>query len=249
MIAPPPASNAHPPRRPRRWARRLRILFIRLVAILACMIGITGIIASVLAYQRVSQIERSTQNELRAISNNFTLIANTLTTVSSSATNAAGSVAQARLSLTEAASTTRSTADTLDQTAGVINFSIPGINIRPLAGVDANFRDEARQLRLLANNVDQTNAVLAQNVDDFNAISTDVASISRQMSDIAGQLRRLSGENDGTLDAVANSARLMLIWSVVIHALLMALGLCLALLTIEERQPETPIVEEDNANS
>jgi methyl-accepting chemotaxis protein len=232
------------PRSPRRWAKRLRILIIRIVAIIACVVGVTGIIASVVAYQRIGQIERSAQNELRQISNNFTLIANSLTTVSGSATNAADSVTQTRQSLTTAANTTRSTADTLDQTAGVINFAIPGTTIRPLAGVDTNFRDEARQLRILATNVDQTNAILEQNVTDLNAISGDVAAISQQMSDIAAQLRRLSGENDGTLVAVANSARLLMIWSVILHGLLMALGICLALLTIEERPVEALVVEE-----
>ena len=239
-----PARYAPAPRRPHGWARRLRVLIIRLVAILACLIGITGIIASVLAYQRIERLERDTQNELRQISNNFTLIANALTTVSGSATNAADSVSQARQSLTEAANTTRSTADTLDETSKAVNFAIPGTTYRPLAGVDTNFRDQARQLRALATNIDQTNAILAQNVDDLGAISNDVASISRQMSDIAGQLRRLSGDNDGTLAAVANSARLLLIWSGVIHGLLMALGCCLALLTIEERPAETLIIEE-----
>ena len=242
MAASPVSPDAAPRRRSR--AKRLRILFIRLVAIIACMIGIAGIIASVLAYQRTGQIERSTQNELRQISNNFTLIANTLTTVSGSAMNAADSVTQARQSLTEAANTTRSTADTLDQTAEVINFAIPGTNIRPLAGVDTNFRDQASQLRVLATNVDQTNAVLGQNVTDLSAISTDVASIARQMSDVAGQLRRFSGENDGTLAAVANSARLLLVWSMIVHGVLCALGLCLWLLTIEEHVTTTIIIED-----
>lgn len=244
MAAPPPRFPTKATARPRGRAQRLRHLIVRFVALLAGIIGLLGIGGSLLVYRQVGIVERATQNEIRRISNNFTLIANTLTTVSTSATNAATSVTQTRQSLTEAAATTRSAATTLDQTATAINFTIPGTTYSPLAGVDTNFHDQARQLRSLGDNVDQTNAALGQNVDDLGAISRDVASIAARMSDIADQLRRLSGDNDGALAAVATSARLLLIWSMVIHALLVALGLCLFLLTIEERTPDTLVIEE-----
>lgn len=230
--------------RRRSRAHRLRQGIVRFVAILSCFVGLVGIGGSALIYRQVNVIERATQNQLRQISNNFILVANTLTTVSSSATNAATSVEQARQSLGEAATTTRGAAATLDQTAGAINFAIPGTTYRPLAGVDINFRDEARQLRALADNVDQTNKAIGQNGQDLGAISRDVGTISEQMADIASQLQVLSGSETGPLALVAGSARLLLIWSMIVHGVLFALGLCLWLLTVEERVTTTIIIED-----
>jgi len=235
-----PASAA--PRRSR--AHRLRRMIVRFVALLTCFIGLVGLGGSALIYRQVNVIERATQNQIRQISNNFILVANTLTTVSTSANNASTSVAQARQSLGEAATTTRGAATTLDQTAGAINFAIPGTNYRPLAGVDTNFREQARQLRTLADNVDQTNTAIGQNVQDLGAISRDVGTISGQMAQIADQLQQLSGADNGPLALVAGSARLLLIWSMILHGLLFTLGLCLWLLTVDERAPTTIIIEE-----
>lgn len=228
-------ANAAPRRRSR--AHRLRRSIIRFVALLTCFIGMVGVGGSTLIYRQVNAIERATQNQIRQISNNFTLVANTLTTVSTSSTNAATSVAQARQSLGEAATTTRGAASTFDQTAGAINFAIPGTSYRPLAGVDTNFREQARQLRALADTVDRTSTAVGQNVQDLGAISRDVGAISGQMSDIAIQLQQLSGEENSPLTLVAGSARLLLIWSMILHGLLFTLGLCLWLLTVEERVP------------
>ena len=230
--------------RRRSRAHRLRQMIVRFVALLSCFVGLVGIGGSALIYRQVNVIERATQNQIRQISNNFILVANTLTTVSTSANNASTSVEQARQSLGEAATTTRGAATTFDQTAGAINFSIPGTTYRPLAGVDTNFRDQGRQLRTLADNVDQTNTAIGQNVQDLGAISRDVGSISGQMSGIADQLRQLSAEENSPLTLVAGSARLLLIWSMILHGLLLALGLCLWLLTVEERVTTTIIIED-----
>ena len=243
MVASSDSSDNAPPQR-RGRAHRIRLTIIRFVAILTCFVGMVGCGGSLLIYRQVNVIERATQNQIRQISNNFILVANTLTTVSTSANNASTSVEQARQSLGEAATTTRSAATTLDQTAGAINFAIPGTTYRPLAGVDTNFRDQARQLRALAGNIDQTNAAIGQNVQDLGAISRDVGLISGQMSGIADQLRQLSAEENSPLTLVAGSARLLLIWSMILHGLLFALGLCLWLLTIDERPRTVLIVEE-----
>ena len=233
--SPAPPSGATLRRRSR--AHRLRQLLVRFVALLACFLGMVGVGGSVLIYRQVNAIERAAQNQLREISNNFTLAANTLTTVSTSSANAATSVAQARQSLGETVTTTRDAATTLDQTAVAINFAIPGTTYRPLAGVDENFRDQARQLRILAGSVERTTTAIGQNERDLDDISRDVGAISAQTSDIADQIRQLSRENDSPLALVANSARLLLVWSMLLHGLLFALGLCLWLLTVEEREP------------
>lgn len=243
MVASPDSSDNAAPRR-RGRAHRIRQVIVRFVAILTCFIGMVGCGGSLLIYRQVNVIERATQNQVRQISNNFILVANTLTTVSNSASNAATSVGQAQQSLGEAATTTRGAATTLDQTAGTINFAIPGTNYRPLAGVDTNFREQARQLRALAENVDQTNRAIGQNAQDLGAISRDVGSIASQMSGIADQLQQLSGEANSPLALVAGSARLLLIWSMILHGLLFAIGLSLWLLTVDERVPTTLIIEE-----
>jgi uncharacterized protein YoxC len=244
-MAASPDRPADAARERRSRAHRLRQAIVRFVALLTCFIGLVGLGGSTLIYRQVNVIERASQNQIRQISNNFVLVANTLTTVSTSANNASTSVEQARRSLDDAATTTRGAATTFDQTAVAINFAIPGTTYRPLVGVDTNFREQARQLRTLADDVDQTNAAIGQNVQDLGAISRDVGTISSQMADVANQLQQLSGADNSPLTLVAGSARLLLIWSMIIHGLLFALGLCLWLLTVEEHAPTTIIIEED----
>ena len=204
------------------------------MAVLACLVALAGIGGSIVVYRQIGAAQRVSQSELGEISDTFAQIATTLATVSASAAHASTSIGEARVALDDAATTTRSAADTLDQTAKVINFTVPGTTYMPLAGVDTGFRDQARQLRTVAGDVETTNAALAQNGTDLQAISTDVAAVSRQMTDISGQLRRLSNDAGGSLSTVSDGIRLLILWSVAIHVLLLGLGVCLYLLTLAE---------------
>ena len=220
--------------RRRARVRFWRRLIIRLIAVLSSLVALVGIVGSVIAYRQISLAQRSAQTELRQISDNFAQIATTLSTVSTSAGNASTSVGEARVALDDAAKTTRGIADTLDQTAGVINFTFPGTTYKPLAGVDTSFRDQARQLRVVADDVAKTNTALSRNGTDLKAISDDVATVSSQMADISAQLRSLSNDGDGSLTMITDATRLVITWSGIIHLLLLLVGVGLFLLTVED---------------
>jgi septal ring factor EnvC (AmiA/AmiB activator) len=229
-------SQAPSPALARRRARVRfwRRLIIRLIAVLSSLVALVGIVGSVSAYRQISGAQRSAQTELRQIGDNFAQVSVTLATVSTSAGNASTSVGEARVALDDAAKTTRGVADTLDQTAGVINFTVPGTTYKPLAGVDTSFREQARQLRTVADDVAKTNTALGQNGTDLKAISDDVSTVSRQMADISAQLRSLSNDGDGSLSMITNATRLVIIWSGIIHLLLLLVGVSLFLLTVED---------------
>ena len=229
--------------RRRARVRRLRRIIVRVVAIVACLIALVGIVGSVIAYRQISGAQRAAQAELRQISDNFAQIATTLDTVSTSAANASTSVGEARGALGNTVRTTRDIADTLDETADVINFTVPGTTYKPLEGVDTSFRDQARQLRTVAGDVEQTNAALGQNGTDLKAISDEVATVAGEMRDVSTQLQQLSSDSGGSLTTITNGTRLVIIWSGVLHLLILALGISLYLLTVEahalanEREP------------
>lgn len=220
-------------------ARAWRRLIVRLIAVFSCLVALAGIVGSYAAYQRVSGAERAAQEQLRQISADFDQVSATLTTVSTSSANASTSVGEAQSALNDTSKTTRDIAGVLDRTAGVINFTIPGLNYQPLAGVDTSFRDQARQLRDVATQVDRTSGAMSQNGQDLRAISADVATISREMQSIATQLRDVSAGPTSPLATITGGTRVVILWTGTIHVLLLALGVALYLLTIEDRpEPE-----------
>lgn len=221
----------------RQLGRRLarftwRRLFIRLVALATCLVAVGGIVISVSIYRQLARAQQDAQTQIAELSASFDRIGATLGTVSDSASHAATSVDDARSSLKSASDTTRSTANTLDQTAGLINFSIYGV--RPLAGVDQTFRDQATQLRMLAGQIDNTGASLGQNASDLRAISTQVILISNDVNGVSQQLRQFAGygTGPGALAQITNGTRLMLGWSIVMHLVLFSVGIALYLLTL-----------------
>jgi septal ring factor EnvC (AmiA/AmiB activator) len=227
------------PGRARAWRR----LIVRFVAVLSCLTALAGAAGSFYAYRQVSVADQAAQQELGQISDQFAQISATLVTVGTSSDNAATSVDEARTALTDTSKTTRDFAGTLDQTASVINFTIPGFNIRPLNGLDTSFHDQASQLRALATQVDQTNTALSQNGQDLRAISADVTQISRQMSDISTQLRHFASGPDSSLATITRGTRTLIIWSGIIHLLLLAIGVSLYLLTIEDAELSSRVRE------
>lgn len=214
-----------------------RRLFVRLVALTTCLIAIGGIGASAYAYRQVGQAERAAQEQLLQISATFAELAASTLTVSASIDRAAVTVEEARGSLQSASQTTNTAAKTLEDTARVINFTIPGFNYRPLEGVDASFREQARQLRNLAGDIDQTGAALGRNVGDLHTIGKDVTEVSRDLDQVSTQLRDFSGRGNGVggLAQITRGTRLILTWSIIVHLLLFGMGIALYLLTTEPR--------------
>ena len=241
------AARTSKPTPPSKGSRRRawRLVFIRLVAGFTCLLGLLGMIGAGFAYRQVAVVRGGVQTELRQTSDTFAQVAVTLTTVSTSSANASVSVGEARVALDDAAKTTRSIADTLDETAKVVNFTVPGTTYKPLAGVDTSFRDQASQLRVVADDVAKTNTALGQNGTDLKAISSDVATVSLQMSDISAQLRRLADDTGGTLSMATDGIRLLILWWLLIHLLLFVMGLCLYFLTVAEPLPTVAATADD----
>jgi hypothetical protein len=212
-----------------------RRLFIRVVALIGCLVAMVGLYASIRAYREVDRAETVAQEQLREMSATFRQMAGSLRTVADSAEHAAGTADGARGTLGTASATTRNAARTLDDTAGAINFTIPFTNTKPLEGVDTNFRNTATELRTLADTVDQTGGSLTQNADDLRAIGRDVDGMATQMEQVSNQLRQFAGDGPGPsgLLQITAGTRLIISWSVVIHLLLLAMAICLYLLTTD----------------
>jgi methyl-accepting chemotaxis protein len=210
-----------------------RRVFIRVVALAGCLVAIVGMYASVRAYREIARAETVAQEQLRETSATFRQVAGSLRTVSDSAEHAATTTDDANDTLGEAATTTRNAAGTLDETAGAINFTIPFTNTKPLEGVDTSFRDTATELRTLADSLDQTGGSLELNGNDLRAISRDVDTMALQMDEVSDQLRQFAGDGPGEsgLMQITGGARLIISWSVVLHLLLLAMAICLYLLT------------------
>ncbi len=213
-----------------------RRLFVRLFAVVTCLVALVGIWATYTAYERVNQAESAAQRQLSEIGDTFTKAANTLGHVGDSATQAADSATQARTSLGSAASATRSAADTLDQTATAIDITILGS--RPFESVGVAFRDQARQLRSLADQIERTGSSVGDNSGYLRAISADAAVMANDMTGVSQQLRQFAGYGPGpsALLQITASTRLILTWSVVVHLVLFGVGVSLFLLTIESRR-------------
>lgn len=219
-----------------------RRLFVRLVALATCLIALAGIGASAYAYQQVGLAERQSQEQLLQISTQFAEISDSIVTVSESIGRAAGTVDEAKTSLGSASTTTRDAASTLDETARIINFTIPGTALRPLAGVDVSFREQARQLRTLADDIDRTGGSMGRNATDLRTIGRDVNEVSRDMEGVSSRLRDFAGGGSGPsgLRQITDGTRLLISWSVIIHLLLFGMGIALYLLTTEPRYVIVP---------
>ena len=213
-----------------------RRLFVRLFAILTCLVALVGVWATTVTYRRVSDAEAAAQRQLSEMADNFAQVANTLRHAGDSTTQAADAINDARLSLESAAATTRNAAGALDQTATAINITILGS--RPLESVGTLFRDQAGQLRALADQIDRTGVSVGANSGQLRAISADTAVMATNINDVSRQLRQFAGYGPGpsALLQITNGTRLILTWSVIVHLVLFGVGVSLWLLTMEPRR-------------
>jgi hypothetical protein len=210
-----------------------RHLFVQIVAFVVGVLALVGIGVSIYAYQQVDRTEQDTQRQIRQVSDTLRQTSSTLGTVTAAAQQGASTVDESTQALTDAAKTVRATADRLDDTAGKINFTIPLTNQKPLAGVDENFRAEAVQLRQFAVEVDRTRDSFAKNAGNLRTIADQVNIVAKQVNDIGTITDHFAAPGSGDIAAMARNFRLVLLWSVVVHIMLLLMCVALIVLTVD----------------
>jgi predicted transglutaminase-like cysteine proteinase len=208
-----------------------RHLFVQIVALLISILAIVGILVSLYAYRQVDRTEQDAQRQMQQVSDTLRQTSATLGTVTTAAQQGASTVDESTQALTSAAQTVRATADRLDDTAGKINFTIPITNQKPLAGVDDNFRAEATQLRQFAVSIDQTSASFAKNAGNLRTIADQVNTVAKQVNDIGTITDHFAAPGSGDIAALARDFRIVLLWSVVVHIMLLLMCIALIVLT------------------
>lgn len=201
-----------------------RRIFVRAVAVVACVAALGGIVATVYAYRQLDSAERAAREQLRQFGDAVGQVAAALRTVSASAGGAAGTVDDADASLVSAAAATRGTAGTLDETATALRPNLPE--------AAASFRNQALALRELADRLEQTGGSLERNAADLRAIEADVAGIARDLEAVANQLRQFARPERGGLARLVDDTRLLVVGGVVaLLVLLLGLSISLYLVT------------------
>ncbi|MCA1723945.1 MAG: hypothetical protein LC748_06810 [Thermomicrobia bacterium] len=224
------------PATPGRAIRRL-LDGVRVFTVLAVVVALIGIGVSVTVNWRIGEAERGAQEQLRGLSRTTAQSAQTLRGVTDASTQGGTTVDSATMSLRQVSGTIRDTAGTIDATAGVFNFAIPITNAHPLAGVEQSFRQQADQLRTIATQIDQTNDALGKNGDSLRGIGQQVALVANNTDDLASQLKRFAdGPGPNSVPAIAHDVRILLIWSVVLHVLILGFALSFYILTTALRQ-------------
>lgn len=210
---------------------------VRLFTVLATIVALIGIGVSIVAYRQMGHARAAAQEQLRLIGRTTAQSAQTLRSVSDASTQGAATVDSATVSIKQVSGTLRDTAGTIESSAGVFNFSIPITNARPLASVEATFRQQAAQLRDVSNEIDQTGASLATNGGNLRTIAQQVQATAQNMDAIANQIFQIAdGPGSGSVPDVVHGVRLILIWSVVLHVLLLGFAISFYILATALRQ-------------
>ncbi|MHB8645151.1 MAG: hypothetical protein ACYDAR_05115 [Thermomicrobiales bacterium] len=225
--------------RPRLSRRRVRrwLNVVRVFTMLAAVVALVGFGGSLYAWRQIDRAQAAAQQQLHLIASTASQSAQTLRSVTDASTQGAATVDTATMSLTRISATVRITAGTIETTAGAFNFTIPITNVHPLAGVDASFRQAATQLRSIATEIDTTTTSLAANGSNLRTIAQEVQTIAQNTDVIANELLRLAdGPGSGSVPAIARDVRLILIWSVVLHLLVLGFAITLYILATALRQ-------------
>lgn len=210
---------------------------VRVFTVIAAIFAIIGCVVSVSVWVRIDQAEGAAQGQLRALSGASAQSAQTLRSVTDASTQGAATVDSATTSLQQVSQTVRDTATTLENTAGVFNFTIPITNMKPLAGVDETFRQEATQLRTVATQIDQTGGSLAKNGDSLRTIGQQVTLVAANMDDLSASLTRFAdGPGPSSIPAIAWDIRALLIWGVIFHIMVLGFAISFYILATALRQ-------------
>ncbi len=210
-----------------------RHLFVQIIALVIIALAIVGIGVSIYAYGQMGRTEQDARRQVQQVSDTLRQTAATLGTVTTAAQQGASTVDESTQALMNAAQTVRVTADRLDDTAGKINFAIPVTGQRPLAGVDENFRAEATQLRQFATEIDRTRDSFAKNAGNLRTIADQVNIVARQVNDIGAVTDSLAAPGSGDIAKLAHDFRIVLLWSVVVHCMLLLMCIALIVLAVD----------------
>ena len=103
--------------------------------------------------------------------------------------------------------------------------------------MEASFRQEATQLRNVSTEIDQTGTSLATNSGNLRTISQQVQATAQNTDTIANQIMQLAdGPGSGSVPGITSSVRLILIWSIVLHLLILGFGISFYILATTLRQ-------------
>lgn len=219
----------------RRRRSNYRRAFVQLIGAASIALALVGIVVSLAIYWQVNATYDRAERELQQIAATLTQTGETLRTVTTTANQGATTVDDAAATLGTTATVIRDTATRMEEISGRINFTIPLTNTRPLAGVDETFRAEATQLRVYSGDVDRLRDSLGKNSTNLRAIAGDVTVMSGQITDVSTLLRQFAAPGTGDLAALSRSFRAILLWSVVMHLMLLLIGLALVALTLNEQ--------------
>lgn len=224
------------PRTSRRVIRRW-LDGVRLFTVLATVVALVGTGVSIVAYRQMGRAQAAAQEQMRLIGRTTAQSSQTLRDVSTASTQGAATADSATASIGQISGTIRDTAGTIESTAGLFNFTIPITNAHPLAGVEASFRQQAAQLRGVSTEIDQTGASLASNSANLRTISDQVQAVAQNTDAIAGQIMHLAdGPGPGSVPDIANNVRLILIWSIILHLLVLGFAISFYILATALRQ-------------
>lgn len=216
----------------RRWLDGVRAF-----TVLAVIVALVGTGVSIYAYRQMGRAQNAAERQLRLIGQTTAQSAQTLRSVADASVQGAATADSATMSLRQVSATVRDTAGTIEATAGVFAFAVPITNDRPLAGVETSFRQQAAQLRTIATQIDGTTDSLAMNGTNLRVIAQQVQAVSQNMDVIATQIQRLAdGPGIGSVPNIARNVRLILIWSVVLHLLILGFAVSFYILATALRQ-------------
>lgn len=217
---------------------RRRLHFVRFIALVTGLLAVVGLSASIYGYVQIGRAERIIRTQVNESADTFTQVATSLQTASDSALHAGVTVDDAQSSLTSASTTLTDLAGTLDQSGSAINVAIPGLGVRPFAGVQSNFRDQATEFRDLAKTVDSTRDAFGGNATDLRTIGTTVSGLAVTMRARARQLHAFSdGDSGANLASITTPIRVLVAYSILMHLLLLGIGASLFVLTTPGHHP------------
>lgn len=212
-----------------------RRAFVQLIGAISIVLALVGMVVSLAIYRQVDRTYNRAEQELQQIAAILTQSGETLRAVTATANQGAMTVDDAAATLTTTATVIRDTATRMEDISGRINFTVPIANTKPLAGVDETFRAEAQQLRAYSGDVDRLRGTLGNNAGNLRALAGDVTVMSQQIADVSALLRQFAAPGTGDLAALSRNFRYILLWSVVMHLMLLLIGLALIALTLNEQ--------------